>query len=287
MSQLLGLGLSQGFLGSGIGGSSPPPYTTGAVSTDNGATWTYNQQPPVEVIAAKAPSGDLPLVQAAWAASIQWAQSVASGLDLNPLFIQDDVDWGNFDPSVDITPGFGLGGSLQSGETNNDGEPVLAPTYAGVFVAGFTLVHTITGPPVTGSDYVNLRTGIEWADYPGYDTDYFTSTCLAYGDGTETDPFVISGDGGATSAPIPQINASGTHKLVITCTPTEAKIWIDGADPVVAPNVVYTPGTPPTTIALQAGNGQSGQPSTVKAYIATTSIYAPQSDADSKTLSTP
>jgi hypothetical protein len=266
---------------------SSPSYTTGAVSSDNGSTWTYDQQPPASAIAAKAPSGALPLIQAAWAASIQWAQSVASGLDLNPLFIQDDVDWGSFDPSTDITPGFGLGGSLPvGGEGNNDGEPVLSSVYAGVFAAGFTLVHTITAPAVTGSDVTDFRTGIEWADYPDYDTDYFTSTCTNYGAETDTGTFEISGDGESASAPIPIIATSGTHKVVITATPSEFKIWIDGGNAIVAPNVIYTPDTPPTTIAIQAGNGQNGSvTATVKCFIATTSIYAPQSDADSKTLS--
>lgn len=271
------------------GGSSPPAYQAGAVSTDLGATWTYNQQPPAWVIAKSAPSGNLPIISANWSLGSFWVQSVTSGLDTDQLFVQDTSDWGHYDPTTDVVIGHGLGSPI-SGTPTDRGEPVMAATYAALFVNGFTLVRTTDNCPAAGpTDTFNLHFGsCEWADYPNYDTDIFSSTVINYGQLVDLQNTSISGDGGASHTSIPHITTSGVHKLATLFTTTVAGQSVDGAAIIYAPSVVYTPLTPPTTIALQAGNQQGGDgtPSTLRGFIASDDFYAPQPAGDIPTLST-
>lgn len=268
--------------------SSAPVYATGAVSLDLGATWSYNQQPPSWIIANPAPSGDLALRAANWKVGAFWVQGVTSGLESTPMFIEDNVDWGHYDPTTDVVLGSGLGSPI-SGTPVDRGEPVLNAPYCVAVVAGFTLLTVMNTPALnSGGDTIDFHVGPEWADYPNYDTDYFQSFIVNYGALTDLGSAIISGDGGTSHSTIPFVTTNGIHKTALLFDETQAVISVDGNANIIAPAVVYTPLTPPTTIALQAGNQQSNDaPATQRSFVEMHLIYAPQPVGDLPTMSAP
>lgn len=276
-----------GITASGEGGA--PVYATGAVSLDLGATWSYNQQPPSWIIANPAPSGDLALRAANWKVGAFWVQGVTSGLESTPMFVEDSVDWGHYDPTTDVVLGSGLGSPI-SGSPNDRGEPVLNAAYCVLLVAGFTLLTVMNTPTLnSGGDTIDFHVGPEWANYPDYDTDYFLSFVVNYGAGTDVANSVISGDGDSSSSPVPHVTTSGVHKTALLFNETQAAVSVDGAPNIVAPAVIYTPSTPPTTIALQAGNQQGGvtAPATQRSFVEMHLIYPSQPIGDLPIMSAP
>lgn len=288
MSIGISLGIGPTILPSLSGGSSPPA-ATGAISTDLGVTWAYNQPRPSWVTALQAPSGAYPKIVAAWSISSYWAEGVTSGLDTSPLFIQDSVNWGHFNPATDVVNGSGLGSPI-SGGNGDDGEPVLGSLYSAQLAGGFTLVRTIFGPNLnSGGDTIDIFLGISWYDTPVFSTYYFSSPILNYGATVPSFPPGLSGDNGSTTTSVPFITTPGTHKNAYLFSPAHCALSVDGGANLTAATIYATP---PNFIALQAGNQLGGEltppaAATQRSFVTTDAFYAPQPSADLPTLSGP
>lgn len=151
----------------GPGGGGPPPTPpTGALSTDLGLTWAYAQDAPSWVLSLLAPSSVYPLIVLNWQASSLWVQDVTSGLDTDPLLV-NDPDWSTWDPTTTVVPGSGLNLNAV------DGNFTIQTLYFGQFTAaGFTMLSLI--PDATQG---NVLVEFDWFEHTFtdfYDTKFET-----------------------------------------------------------------------------------------------------------------
>lgn len=242
---------------------------------------------PAWVEALRAPSGDLPLVASWWAGQgasaggLHWVSGTGI-VACADLYYQDAVNWGHFDPALDVLLGSGLGAPLD--RPTDAAEPVMFTSFVTPLfsVAGFTQLRELE-VPATGS--TTLTFGAEFADYPDYNTDIYNSW-LAYLNNTPG--FTNTGfNAGGSSVPTPNTTTSGTHKVAWTMSPTYCGFSLDGAAKTDVGGIVYPPSTPPTTIAIQANSRNAGgvpDPDAI-GYVSIDAFYAPQPSSDLHLLS--
>jgi hypothetical protein len=242
---------------------------------------------PAWVEALRAPSGDLPLVASWWAGQgasaggLHWVSGTGI-VACADLYHQDAVFWGHFDPTTDVTLGSGLGAPLN--RPADAAEPVMNAAFVTPLFAtlGFTQVRYLT-VPATGS--TTLTFGAEFADYPDYNTDIYNSW-IAYLNNTPGFTNTVFNAGGSSVA-TPNVTTSGAHKVAWSMTPTYCGFSLDGAAKTDVGGIVYPPGAPPTTIAVQANStNAAGVPTPTNfGFVSKDVYYPPQPSADLHLLS--
>lgn len=248
----------------GPGGGNAPVYATGAVSLDYGATWAYGQPPPAEVIAAAAPSGDLPFLRGNFVNGLYWMQGLLSG---QPF--EQSTDWADWASNglAEITVGVGI--------THANAGPVLtAGAFALVPPAGFTetVENSIgaVGQDDAATSLVTLPSyDSEWSFYLGKEEVGGISEVYAL---NNIDPIQDIDIDDSTSTLV------GANKGAHTITPSRIAASVNG-NAIFASDVA--PSVSPAFNTIGLFNEGSSAP-----IIKSWTLYRPQPEGDLPAMST-